>query len=426
MIAMAEGRFSVFSDGKGNDVRLETNEFGAITRRVDALGGEETFERDKNNNIINSRDKNGHITMSTYDDMGNLTSRVSPRESFKYAYMSDPSSNFHQPLSITDELERRTDFEYDDFGNVTKITDLENHITTFTYKNNYLLESSRNYATNTGQLYEYDANGNLTVIKDIFDRTLTTLTYDVAGNVLTQTNALGNTTTLTYDSMNRVLTQTDAKSGVLSFSYDAQGNQLSVNDKRGHTTSFEYDKMDRLTKRTNSLGHIESFSYDGNGNLIERSDRNGDIITYQYDALNRLTAKSYPDDTSESYTYDAMGNMLSAQDSDSSLTYTYDHADRVASVSTTGSLSQPDVTLTYMYGSNNNIVSLTDSITGNIRKIMYKYDNNNNLMRVGQSSSTDPHFVKLQYDSLQRITEVIYPNQILETSLTLRELVASF
>ena len=41
MIAMAEGRFSVFSDAKGNDVRLETNEFGAITRRVDAMDGQQ-------------------------------------------------------------------------------------------------------------------------------------------------------------------------------------------------------------------------------------------------------------------------------------------------------------------------------------------------------------------------------------------------
>ena len=195
MIGMASDRMSYVSDSQGNAVQIETNEFGAITKRIDAMDGEETFERDKNNNIINSRDKNGHITMSTYDDMGNLTSRMSPRGSSKYAYMSESSMNFHRPVSITDEMERHTDFEYDEFGNVTKITDPEKHITTFTYENNYLLESERNHATDTGKFYEYDANDNLTTIEDIFGQTLSTLTYDTAGNILTQTSALGDTTT---------------------------------------------------------------------------------------------------------------------------------------------------------------------------------------------------------------------------------------
>ena len=238
------------------------------------------------------------------------------------------------------------------------------------------------------------------------------MTYDMAGNVLTQTDGLGQATTFTYDSLDRVLTQTDAKSGKVDFSYDSKGNLLSVNDKRGHITSFAYDTMDRLIQRVDPLSRMESFSYDKNGNLIKRSDRNNNVITYQYDVLNRLTGKSYPDGTSESYTYDAKGNMLSAQDSDSFLSYVYDGSDRIVRVSTRGSRSQPGVTLTYEYDRNDNIISLKDSETQFFKKIKYEYNKNNNLVKVGHNSGMDSNFIEFYYDSLQRITGMRYPNQI--------------
>ena len=60
MISMSKGRFSSLSDSKGRTVRFETNEFGAITKRINALGGEQVFTRDENNNVTNSRDENGN------------------------------------------------------------------------------------------------------------------------------------------------------------------------------------------------------------------------------------------------------------------------------------------------------------------------------------------------------------------------------
>ena len=310
MVKVGEKVEGQFLDGNGSRTRFETNAFGAIIKRVDALGGEQVFTRDENNNIIDFRDENGNVYETTYDAMGNVLSRTSLAGTVTYGYMENSSTNFHQPLSITDAKGQRTSFEYDRFGNVTQINNPEGHVTTLTYRDKYLLESVRNHATHTGAYYEYDSNGNPTAIKDLFHQTLATFTYDRSGNVLTQTDALGRTTTFTYDSLNRLLSQTDAKNGVVTFTYDSQGNVLSINDQRGNTTSFEYDNLNRVIKRTDSLGRMERFSYDGGGNLVARTDRNGAEVAYSYDALNRLIYKFYPDGTTEAYFYDASGQSI--------------------------------------------------------------------------------------------------------------------
>ena len=412
MVKVGEKVEGQFFDGNGNQSLIETNEFGAITKIADALGGEQAFVRDENNNITKFQDKNGNVYETTYDAAGNILSQTSPESRIIYEYMEEPSDNFDQPISIRDGRGRRTYFEYDSFGNVTQIRNREGHITTFIYKDKHLLQTVRNHETHTGAHYEYDSNGNIVTIKDLFHQTLATFTYDSVGNVLTQTDALGRTATFTYDSLNRVLTQTDAKNGVVNFAYDSSGNLLSVNDQRGNITSFEYDNLNRVIKRTDPLSRIERFSYDRSGNLITRTDRNGAQITYFYDALNRLVSKLYPDGTEDSYSYDAVGNMLSAQDSDSMISYAYDRWNRLISVSTLGSQSQPSVTLTYNYDRNSNVVSLVDSVTRNPSRILYEYDRNDNLVKMGHSSIFDSNFVRFNYDSIDRVTGMSYPNQV--------------
>ncbi|MBQ4591147.1 MAG: hypothetical protein IJB20_03865, partial [Clostridia bacterium] len=73
-----------------------------------------------------------------------------------------------------------------------------------------------------------------------------TATYDALGNVLTQTDAMGNTTSYTYDTMGRVLTVTDALNNVTSYTYDALGRLLTTTDARGTVTRNTYDAVGNL------------------------------------------------------------------------------------------------------------------------------------------------------------------------------------
>ena len=81
-----------------------------------------------------------------------------------------------------------------------------------------------------------------------------TATYDTAGNLLTQTDGMGNTTSYTYDNMGRVATMMDALNNVTTYTYDKLGRLLTTTDARGTVTRNIYDTVGNL---------LETRQYDG-------------------------------------------------------------------------------------------------------------------------------------------------------------------
>ena len=55
-------------------------------------------------------------------------------------------------------------------------------------------------------------------------------TYDTAGNVVSQTDGLGNTTRYTYDERSHETSMTDANGDTTLRAYDARGRLTSVTD----------------------------------------------------------------------------------------------------------------------------------------------------------------------------------------------------
>ncbi len=412
---------SSFIDPKGGETRMKTNAFGAIIQTRNPMGGQTTTVRDSNNNVTSTTDESGNVYSMPRDTHRNVLSITKPTGTIHYTYMADPSTNFHQPLTITDERGNVTTFQYDNYGNITSIRSPENRNAVMTYRNLYQLESLQ-IGPYEGYRYEHDTNGRLSTVKDIsiLNRIFARLTYDNAGNLLTQSDTLGNTITFTHDSLNRMLTQTDAMGGVLNMTYDAMGNLASLNDQRGHNTSFTYDNLNRLVGMINPLGRTETISYDGNNNMVERQDRNGARITYQYDTLNRLTNILYPDNTSEAYTYSANGNVLSMSNGDTSLNYTYDGSGRVLTVATGTTPTQPRVKLTYGYDGNNNVISVTSvgSNYNSYSKAYYKYNKNNRVIELGHHPLPSTHSLRFRYDHLQRISRINYPGEVPTTTFS--------
>jgi RHS repeat-associated protein len=92
-------------------------------------------------------------------------------------------------------------------------------------------------------------------------------------------------------------------------------------------------------------------------------------IAYGYDPLYRLTAADYSDGKLFHYTYDAVGNRLTQQTQAGTTTYTYDSANRLATVNGTpytfdanGNLLN-DGTSTYAYDAANRLTSVTGANT---------------------------------------------------------------
>ena len=71
--------------------------------------------------------------------------------------------------------------------------------------------------------------------------TLATMTYNAAGQLLTQTDANGKTTAYAYDAFGALLQVTDAQGTVMTNTYNSAGELGSVTDGKGNVTSYTYD-----------------------------------------------------------------------------------------------------------------------------------------------------------------------------------------
>ena len=156
------------------------------TRRVDINGRTiKTIAVDGRNQIIT--DENGHVTRKEYDEWDNLTRIVYPDGSQgSYAY----EHTFQQMIRTVDENGVETQLENDEKGNLIRKTEAVGTD----------VERETEYA--------YDDDGNLTSERRLADENTaeadTLMTYDENGNVDTITDPEGNVTVFTYDVMGNI------------------------------------------------------------------------------------------------------------------------------------------------------------------------------------------------------------------------------
>jgi YD repeat-containing protein len=203
--------------------------------------------------------------------------------------------------------------------------------------------------------FSYNSLGQKTGMNDP-DMGNWTYAYDTRGNLVTQTDARGQTITLIYDPLNRITTKGSADVN-LSFSYDAQyQGTLSNLTMNTMTSTFSYDDRLRVTSRTDTIdsnpfttsylydsqnrvisetgpggkvdylfnkqgavgsipGYINYASYDAFGSLTSRTYANGLIATYTYDPQNhRLASITIPGVQNMTYAYDNVGNIKTIND----------------------------------------------------------------------------------------------------------------
>lgn len=186
---------------------------------------------------------------------------------------------------------------------------------------------------------------------------ITTLAYDLAGNLLSRTvqatsdktgalkftaPALGTSRkwTYTYNTVGQLKTLTGPRTDVLdktSYDYDDAGNLSKITNSAGHiTTLSSYDgngRVGRITGpnnvvtditywprgwvKTRKVGtELTSYDYDNVGQLIRVSAPGGAVLTYSYDDAHRLTGINDQLGNSIRYTLDLSGNRTVDQTKD--------------------------------------------------------------------------------------------------------------
>ena len=389
------------TDPRGNirQVNFNSDGYTISDTRMCCGGLAYTFERQTGTDFVLSvTDPLNRRTEYAYDSMGNVTSvtrmaGISEAVTTGFAY----ESSFNQVASVTDPLNHTTAFAYDSKGNLTGVTDALNHQTTFSYNSAGQPISATDPLGNTAQFAYYA--GDLVSVTNPLGQTAARF-VDAAGRVMSVTNPLGQAARFEYDALNRMTRVTDPLQGVTQFSYDPNGNLLSLTDARNNVTSYVYDNMDRVQTRTDPLNHAESFQYNQNGSLTQRTDRKSQVTNYAYDSLDRLSQVTYADASTITYAYDAVSRLTQATDSISgTITYAYDNLDRLLSE------TPPQGTVSYTYDALGRRATMTVPAQSIVN---YSYDNANRLTQITQGSST----VTFAYDAADRRTALTLPNGV--------------
>lgn len=445
----AAGLVGALTDNLGRQVSYSYDGGGRLLQVVDPTGGHRDYTWDTANNRITAiHDANGNLVVQNeYGTDGRVFRQLrADLSSFRYGYVTqngvttqalvtDPRGTTRSvffdlagymvenvfPMDITDQqvtryensngrltaridaLNRRTEYQYDAAGNVTRMTRLAGTpqavSTSVTYDPAFNLPRTIT-----------DPNGNTT-----------TLGYDGAGNLIRITDALGHSTTFTPDGQGRPSSISDPLGRVTSFGYagadlstvtdalgrqrqrvtDAVGRLIATVDRLGHHSVYEWDDLNRLQRITDPLGGVTRFSYDGNGNLLDQTDASGHTTSYTYDSQNRMDRDQDALLQARSVAYEAGGLPSQITDRSGQISaLTYDALGRLKTVSFGATAAHP---------------------TAYRSRIENSWDAGNRLIQIVDTTCDDPinspgcaragatRVITRTYDDLDRETSEVTP-----------------
>ena len=391
------GNLTAITDGRG--VVVASNTYGAnnrITQQRQANGGVLQFGFSLQNPTAPATSP--VMSATVIDALGNVTT-----------YRFSPAGAL---LSATDALGRLRTFARDGNNNITSITgaatcsacgDSTAGDQTFSYDGVGNLLSQTDALGNTTS-FTYDPVFNkVTSVKDPLGN-ITTFTYDSHGNLLTQMDADHNTTSYQYNSFGELTAATDALSGTTHFSYDTLGNLVSVQDPLSNTTTFQYDYSGRLLVTQDALGRRTTLAYDNANRIISQTNAQNGATLFAYDQVGNLLSVKDARNNITSFTYDAMNGLLTRKDPLSRIdTRTYDLDENLTAfqdrrgqsssftydvVNRLTDETYQDSTVARSYDANDRLIVANDSAGGNFT---FSYD------LAGRLTGSQSPFGAIQY-----------------------------
>ena len=257
-----------------------------LLSRTNPLGHRNSYSYNATGDIIRSTDALGRTTIFNYDGQGNLITHVDPSGSVTTFEYVDGNV-----VKIRDALGKETTFSYDPNHNLKQVRDAlgneDNKILTgtsqlggnlmagrggITYGYTAGMPASATHPAESGTAkMEYDAIGRLTQAIDL-DGFVTRTAYSLTGQVISTTDALGNSVTSEYDRRDRLIRKVDRNGNATRFTYDDNDNLIVTTDALGQVARNEYDGEDRLVRTIDAKGNASSITYDAAGRVIAETN----------------------------------------------------------------------------------------------------------------------------------------------------------
>lgn len=387
----------------------------------------QTYTTDYLGNILTTRDfranaenLSGNTLETTYDYAGRVLTQTTPSGTVTNTY--DASTGLL--LSTKDAKGNVTSFSYDAMGRLGRETSDSS-------KTEYLYDIMSNLA----QTRAYTTSNEYTVTKNVYDdrnrleyfitipnsseQSIVKYTYDPSGKILSVSEGLASMsdtptdinhriTRYVYDIFGNLISETDSLGQTEEYTYDIHGNMISFTDRNGTEFVYEYDILGRLLSEDYASSEENqdsiSYTYDFLGNTLSMIDNRGEIL-YSYDKIGNMISEA-SDGNIKTYTYDANGNNLSfkldiEEDTKQQVSYTYDASNRVSLI------TEGNNTTSYTYDANGNI--LTETVkSGNIikRNTTFEYDSSNRPIHKRVYIGSDYEDYTMTYNLMGNVTRV--------------------
>ncbi|TAD80999.1 MAG: RHS repeat protein, partial [Bacteroidetes bacterium] len=330
------------------------------------------------------------------NDIGALVSSKGPLQDDSIAY--GDSRHRTLPTYIEDRIkEVITRIEYDANGNQTRTrvessgTALETR-TTFNDKNDVLSQTD---ARGNSTTYQYNGTGQLTEMRAPIGTTV--FTPNTNGTVSQVTNPAGIATQYSYDLygnqiMARLPLQIESRQ-----EWDSASRMIAKWDARGAKTERQYDVHDNLELETfdpNGLNEKTTYRYDKNDNLLEIENAKGNITYLSYNNEDQMVKQQFGE-YSKQFDYHNDGRLKSlTTPNNARFNYRYNNNGQL----------QGDGYAAYGYYPD----GMLQTITKNGQSLTYRYDA---FGRVAQTSYSDfpGNSVSYEYDANGNTSRIRYP-----------------
>ena len=293
------------TDVLGRTDYLLSNKDKELTGYVNFDGSKIHRELDDYKNLLAETDELGRTTQYDYNQYSQI-SRIKRPDGGSTTLHYDAQN--HQVSEVTDTLGHSTHYTYDKRGNLVRVTDALQQSTHYELDPQGLPVRITDAKGGIAQL-AYNPAGQVTSYTDCSQQT-THYRYDSLGNLLDVTNALGHSTRYEYDALSRLVALHPADGSTERYAYDSQGRLVTHTDAAGQSTRYELRADGLPTQRTNALGKTLRYDYDPAGRLAQLINENGAAYAFSYDNRDRLIKEQGFDGRTTQYHYNSASELL--------------------------------------------------------------------------------------------------------------------
>ena len=266
-------------DPKRKSIYYTYNSLGLLTSEKDQLDRVTCYDYDVAGRLGCITYPDGTRVTLSYDMFGRLTKRI---------------------FAEGTEEELTEQYTYDAAGNITGIIYADGSKEEISYDERNHITAIKNAAgVTTG--YTYDEKGRMTGMTSAnqaevwfayLDHNVVSITAD-AGSIPTTANPIND--------VNGVLNDNNVQNVTIDPTEISTVSQVEM--------TYSYDDFGNLISETDPLGNVTEHVYDRFGNVIEDIDPNDNGTAYEYDVLGECTAVIYPNGLRIERIYDYCGNV---------------------------------------------------------------------------------------------------------------------